>query len=143
MENHQQTNIKTGPILAILLIGAIAAILNQTVLNVALPTLTAEFNVSTTTAQWLITLYMLVNGVSVPVTAFLMARFSTRQLFFTSMIVFSGGTVLCGIAPSFPVLLTGRVVQALGAGIVMPLLINVVFKLYPLENVVQQWGLSG
>ena len=143
MENHQQTNSKTGPILAILLIGAIAAILNQTVLNVALPTLTAEFNVSTTTAQWLITLYMLVNGVSVPVTAFLMARFSTRQLFFTSMIVFSVGTVLCGIAPSFSILLSGRVVQALGAGIVMPLLINVVFKLYPLEKRGAAMGIVG
>lgn len=79
-----------------------------------MPTLTAEFNVATTTAQWLITLYMLVNGVSVPVMAFLMARFSTRQLFFTSMIVFSLGTVLCGIAPNFKFLLMRRVVQALG-----------------------------
>ena len=143
MTNHQQKNTKAGPILAILLIGAIAAILNQTVLNVALPTLTAEFSVSTTTAQWLITLYMLVNGVAVPVTAFLMARFSTRQLFFTSMIVFSLGTVLCGLAPSFNVLLIGRVVQALGAGIVMPLLINVVFKLYPIEKRGAAMGIVG
>lgn len=143
MNNPQQKNSKTGPILAILLIGAIAAILNQTVLNVALPTLTTEFSVSTTTAQWLITLYMLVNGVSVPVTAFLMARFSTRQLFFTSMIVFSLGTVLCGLAPSFNVLLIGRVVQALGAGIVMPLLINVVFKLYPIEKRGAAMGIVG
>ncbi|WP_332649867.1 DHA2 family efflux MFS transporter permease subunit [Lysinibacillus sp. 54212] len=141
--NTQQSDIKTGPILAILLIGAVAAILNQTVLNVALPTLTTELDVSNSTAQWLITLYMLVNGVSIPVTAFLMARFSTRQLFFTAMIVFSLGTVLCGLAPSFSFLLAGRVVQALGAGIVMPLLINVVFKLFPIEKRGAAMGIVG
>ena len=126
-----------------LLIGAIAAILNQTVLNVALPTLSEEFNVSTATAQWLITLYMLVNGIFIPITAFLMARFSTRQLFFTSMIVFSIGTLICGIAPSFTLLLTGRVVQAIGAGIVMPLLISVVFRLFPMEKRGAAMGIVG
>ncbi|MEO4053229.1 DHA2 family efflux MFS transporter permease subunit [Solibacillus sp. CAU 1738] len=143
MNNHQQKDMKTGPILTVLLVGAIAAILNQTVLNVALPTLTTELNVFTSTAQWLITLYMLVNGVSIPVTAFLMARFSTRQLFFTAMIVFSLGTVLCGFAPNFTVLLIGRVVQALGAGIVMPLLINVVFTLFPIEKRGAAMGIVG
>lgn len=143
MKNQATNTFKTGPILTVLLIGAIAAILNQTVLNVALPTLTAEFKVSTATAQWLITLYMLVNGVFIPITAFLMARFSTRQLFFTSMIVFSIGTILCGIAPSFAFLLTGRVVQAVGAGIVMPLLISVVFRLFPMEKRGAAMGIVG
>ena len=143
MKEQEKNKFKTGPILTVLLIGAIAAILNQTVLNVALPTLTTEFNVSSTTAQWLITLYMLVNGVFIPVTAFLMARFSTRQLFFTSMIVFSIGTILCGAAPSFAILLTGRVIQAIGAGIVMPLLISVVFRLFPREKRGAAMGIVG
>lgn len=143
MVEHEKKDIKVGLILTVLLIGAIAAILNQTVLNVALPTLSEEFNVSTTTAQWLVTLYMLVNGIFIPVTAFLMARFSTRQLFFTAMIVFSLGTILCGFAPSFPILLTGRVVQAIGAGIVMPLLISVVFKLFPIDKRGAAMGIVG
>ncbi|WP_186670955.1 DHA2 family efflux MFS transporter permease subunit [Sporosarcina sp. BP05] len=143
MEIKETTTFKTGPILTVLLIGAIAAILNQTVLNVALPTLSEEFKVSTATAQWLITLYMLVNGIFIPITAFLMARFSTRQLFFTSMIVFSIGTLICGIAPSFTLLLTGRVVQAIGAGIVMPLLISVVFRLFPMEKRGAAMGIVG
>lgn len=143
MENQATNTVKTGPILTVLLIGAIAAILNQTVLNVALPTLSGEFKVSTATAQWLITLYMLVNGIFIPVTAFLMARFSTRQLFFTSMIVFSIGTLICGVAPSFTLLLTGRVVQAIGAGIVMPLLISVVFRLFPMEKRGSAMGIVG
>ncbi|MBO0587891.1 DHA2 family efflux MFS transporter permease subunit [Sporosarcina sp. E16_8] len=143
MEIKETTNFKTGPILTVLLIGAIAAILNQTVLNVALPTLSEEFKVSTATAQWLITLYMLVNGIFIPITAFLMARFSTRQLFFTSMIVFSIGTLICGTAPSFTILLAGRVVQAIGAGIVMPLLISVVFRLFPMEKRGAAMGIVG
>ena len=143
MKEQVTNKFKTGPILTVLLIGAIAAILNQTVLNVALPTLTEEFNVSTTTAQWLITLYMLVNGIFIPITAFLMARFSTRQLFFTSMIVFSIGTIICGAAPSFGILLTGRVVQAIGAGIVMPLLVSVVFRLFPMEKRGAAMGIVG
>lgn len=143
MSEHVEKDLKVGLILTVLLIGAIAAILNQTVLNVALPTLSTEFDVSTTTAQWLVTLYMLVNGIFIPITAFLMARFSTRQLFFTSMIVFSLGTILCGVAPSFSVLLAGRVVQAIGAGIVMPLLINVVFTLFPMDKRGAAMGIVG
>ncbi|MCZ2258433.1 DHA2 family efflux MFS transporter permease subunit [Sporosarcina sp. G11-34] len=143
MKEQEINQFKTGPILTVLLIGAIAAILNQTVLNVALPTLTEEFNVFTATAQWLITLYMLVNGIFIPITAFLMARFSTRQLFFTSMIVFSIGTIICGVAPNFGILLTGRVVQAVGAGIVMPLLISVVFRLFPMEKRGAAMGIVG
>ena len=143
MKSQETNTFKTGPILTVLLIGAIAAILNQTVLNVALPTLTEEFKVSTATAQWLITLYMLVNGIFIPITAFLMARFSTRQLFFTSMAVFSIGTIICGVAPSFALLLTGRVVQAIGAGIIMPLLISVVFRLFPMEKRGAAMGIVG
>ncbi|OAB40324.1 DHA2 family efflux MFS transporter permease subunit [Paenibacillus antarcticus] len=143
MSDQKSGTPRTGPILTVLLIGAIAAILNQTVLNVALPTLSKEFGVETSTSQWLITLYMLVSGVFIPVTAFLMARFTTRQLFFTSMITFSIGTIICGATPNFTMLLLGRVVQAIGAGIVMPLLINVVFRLFPIEKRGAAMGIVG
>ncbi|MHA0858235.1 DHA2 family efflux MFS transporter permease subunit [Paenibacillus sp. CMAA1364] len=140
---EQSNNVRSGPILTVLLIGAIAAVLNQTVLNVALPTLSKEFGIETSTAQWLITLYMLVSGVFIPITAFLMDRFTTRQLFFASMITFSAGTILCGAAPTFVILLMGRVVQAIGAGIVMPLLTNVVFRLFPIEKRGSAMGIVG
>ncbi|CAM4222332.1 DHA2 family efflux MFS transporter permease subunit [Paenibacillus alkaliterrae] len=143
MSNYKDNNYRTRPILTVLLIGAIAAILNQTVLNVALPTLSEEFDVPTSTSQWLITLYMLVNGVFIPITAFLMARFSTRQLFFAAMIFFSVGTLICGAAPTFALLLAGRVIQAIGAGIVMPLLFSVVFRLFPPEKRGAAMGIVG
>lgn len=143
MAQHGEQKIATGPILTVLLIGAIAAILNQTVLNVALPTLSEHFDVPTSTAQWLITIYMLVNGIFVPITAFLMDRFSTRQLFMAAMVTFSLGTLFCGAAPNFAILLLGRVIQAMGAGIVMPLLMLVVFRLFPVEKRGAAMGIVG
>ncbi|WP_256758205.1 DHA2 family efflux MFS transporter permease subunit [Cohnella sp. WQ 127256] len=114
-----------------MILGAFLATLNQTVMTVAIPELMIDFDISATTAQWLTTGYMLVNGVLIPITAFLMQRFTTRELFQTSMIIFLAGTLTSAIATGFPVLLTGRLIQAAGAGIIMPLLMNVILTLFP------------
>ena len=104
-------------LMPVLLLGSFLSILNQTILNVALPDLMKEFAISATTVQWLITGFMLVNGILVPITAFLMQRFTTRQLFISSMLLLLAGTFINAVAPSFPLLLTGRLIQAAGAGI--------------------------
>ncbi|WP_260398260.1 MULTISPECIES: DHA2 family efflux MFS transporter permease subunit [Bacillaceae] len=118
----------------VLIIGAFLATFNQTIMSVAIPELMNDFNIKASTAQWLTTGYMLVNGVLIPITAFLIQRFSTRQLFQTSMIIFLAGTIVSAVASNFPVLLTGRLIQAAGAGIIMPLLMNVVLSLFPPEK---------
>lgn len=123
--------IKKGPILFVMILGAFLATLNQTVMSVAVPELMIDFNISAATAQWLTTGYMLVNGVLIPITAYLMQRFTTRELFQTSMFIFLAGTIVSAVATSFPVLLTGRLIQAAGAGIIMPLLMNVILTLFP------------
>jgi EmrB/QacA subfamily drug resistance transporter len=123
--------VKKGPILFIMILGAFLATLNQTVMTVAVPELMIDFDISAATAQWLTTGYMLVNGVLIPITAFLMQRFTTRELFQTSMLIFLAGTLTSAIATDFPVLLTGRLIQAAGAGIIMPLLMNVILTLFP------------
>ncbi|MFL8937317.1 DHA2 family efflux MFS transporter permease subunit [Rossellomorea oryzaecorticis] len=120
--------------MAIMILGAFFTIFNQTTMTVALPKLMEAFNIDASTGQWLTTGYMLVNGVLIPVTGFLMKRFSTRQLFQTSMVIFLIGTIVSAIAPSFSVLLTGRLIQAASTGITMPLLMNVVLSLYPPEK---------
>lgn len=96
------SSIKKGPILFIMILGAFLATLNQTVMSVAVPGLMIDFNISAATAQWLTTGYMLVNGVLIPITAYLMQRFTTRELFQTSMFIFLAGTVVAAIAASFP-----------------------------------------
>ncbi|HEX7063989.1 MAG TPA: DHA2 family efflux MFS transporter permease subunit [Bacillales bacterium] len=133
-EVENPRNIKKGPMLTALLLGAFAAILNQTLLNVAIPEIMNDFGISASTAQWLTTAYLLVNGVLIPVTAFLMQTISTRKLFLTAMICFAVGTLLCAVAPSFFVLLLGRIVQACGAGILIPLMTNIFMTIFPPEK---------
>ncbi|MFZ7943450.1 MULTISPECIES: DHA2 family efflux MFS transporter permease subunit [Bacillaceae] len=135
--------IKKGLLLFILLLGSFLSVLNQTILNVALPDLMKEFEVSATTIQWLSTGFMLVNGILIPVTAFLMQRFTTRQLFISSMVLLLAGTFLNAIAPNFALLLTGRLIQAAGAGIIMPLLMMVTLVVFPAENRGTAMGMLG
>jgi len=139
---HSDT-IKKGPILFVIIMGAFVSLLNQTLMNVALPSIMTDLNITESTAQWITTGFMLVNGVLIPITAFLMEKFSTRQLFLTAISLFAAGTLICGIAPGFEVLMTGRVIQAIGAGIIMPLLTTVVLALFPVEKRGGAMGLIG
>lgn len=128
---------------AIIISGAFIAILNQTVLSPALPKLMTSFQITAGTAQWVTTIYMLVNGIMVPVTAYLIDRFSTRKLFITSMLVFIAGTALTAAAPTFAVLIAGRILQAMGAGIQLPLVGYVPMLLFPREKRGMAMGMSG
>ncbi|MFC7678436.1 DHA2 family efflux MFS transporter permease subunit [Paenibacillus sp. GCM10028914] len=147
MENtNGRSRTSTSPfgIIAILLTGAFVALLSNTLLNIALPSIMKEFNIqSASTVQWLTTGYMLVNGVMIPSTAFLIQRFSVRHLFLTAISLFTLGTMLGGFAPSFPILLTGRMVQASGAAIMMPLLMNVMLTSFPIEKRGGAMGMFG
>lgn len=137
-----QTVNKT-PLLAVLIAGAFVAILNQTLLATALPHIMADLHIDANQAQWLTTVFMLVNGVMIPVTAFLIGKFSTRTLFLTAMGLFSAGTIVCAVAPGFPMLILGRIIQASGAGIMMPLIQTVFFVMFPIEKRGQAMGLFG
>ncbi|MED3553835.1 DHA2 family efflux MFS transporter permease subunit [Cytobacillus praedii] len=137
----QQINKKV--LLFVLLLGGFLSILNQTLLNVALSRFMEVFNVSATTVQWLATGFMLVNGILIPVTAFLMKRFSTRQLFISSMLLLLIGSIFCAISANFMVLLIGRMIQAAGAGIIMPLMMGIVMFIFPPEKRGSAMGLIG
>ncbi|MNZ65414.1 Multidrug export protein EmrB [compost metagenome] len=102
-----------------------------------------EFNVAASTIQWLSTGYMLVIGVLVPVTAILQQWFTTRQMFLSAMALFLVGTCLCAVSPGFVILLIGRVVQACGTGLLIPLMMNTILALYPPERRGAAMGLMG
>ncbi|WP_107728280.1 DHA2 family efflux MFS transporter permease subunit [Desmospora activa] len=114
-----------------LIVGAFFAILNETLLNVAYTDLIEELEVTAATIQWLATGFMLVVGVLVPVTALLNQWFTTRQMFFGAMILFTIGTFVCGISPNFSILLIGRLIQAGGTGLLLPVMMNTILVLYP------------
>ncbi|MFC4307258.1 DHA2 family efflux MFS transporter permease subunit [Cohnella boryungensis] len=142
MSNPGST-LKRGPIVAALLIGAFVAILAQTLLNVALPKMMIDLGISANTIQWLSTGYLLVNGVLIPVSAYLIDRFTTRQLFGTSVGLFTLGTIICAVAPNFEVLLIGRLIQAAGAGILMPLMSFIFLTIFPIEERGKAMGMMG
>lgn len=129
--------------LAVLVFGTFVTVLNQTVVSPALPSIMAEMSVDAATAQWLTTGFTLVNAIMVPITAFLTDRFTTRRLFLTSMILFTCGTALAAWGPSFPVLLGGRLVQAAGAGILMPLVMTVLMWTFPVDRRGTAMGVFG
>ncbi|MBO7742661.1 multidrug efflux MFS transporter [Paenibacillus sp. MWE-103] len=137
------SGIKRGPIVAALIIGAFVAILNETLLNIAFPDLMIEFNISPATIQWLSTAYMLVIGILVPVTALLQQWFTTRQMFLSAMILFLAGTIICGASPVFEMLLVGRVVQALGTGLMLPVMMNTILVIFPPEKRGGAMGMIG
>lgn len=124
-------NGKVMPIMLSLIIGAFFAILNETLLNIALTTLMEEFHISVTTVQWMATGFMLVMGIVTPISAILLQWFTTRQMFLGTMTVFTIGTTICAIAPTFSVLLAGRLLQAIGTGLLIPIIFNTFLLIFP------------
>ena len=106
----------------------------QLQLSAALPTIVTDFGISVTTGQWLTSIFQLVMGVMVPLTAYLTRRFSTRQIVLASMIVFTAGSVFAWLGSTFALVLIGRLLEAVGTGVMWPVLQITVFSIYPLSH---------
>lgn len=119
---------------AVFLAGTVLAVLNQTLLSPALPAIMADLGVDATTVQWLTSGYSLTEAVIIPFAAYFIGRFSTRQLFLGGMTLFTLGSLCAAVAPSFPFLLLGRVLQAAGTGAVMPMVFTVILLIFPREK---------
>ncbi|MBD3784595.1 MAG: multidrug efflux MFS transporter, partial [Micrococcales bacterium] len=115
---------RSYPVLRWLVAATFTVILNETVMVNAIPRLMTEFAVTARAAQWLSTAFMLTMAVVIPVTGWFLHRVTTRSAFTVAMSVFGTGTLVCALAPSFPVLVGGRVVQAAGTAVMMPLLMT-------------------
>lgn len=115
----------------LLLAAAFVAILNETTMGVAIPHLITDLGITALAAQWLTTAFMLTMAVVIPITGFLLRRFTTRAMFVAAMGLFSTGTLIAFLAPGFPVLLIARVVQASGTAIMMPLLMTTLMTVVP------------
>ncbi|MGD7050785.1 multidrug efflux MFS transporter [Rossellomorea marisflavi] len=133
---------RTGFVL-VLLIGTFLMIINQTLLVTALPKIMSEFEISAINAQWLITSFMLISGIMIPTSAFLMNSISNKSLYFIAIGSFALGTVICGLSNTFSMLLFGRIIQALGSGLIIPLMQTLMFLVYPAERRGEAMGLVG
>lgn len=130
-------------IIAVLIVGAFIAFLNNTLLNIALPSIMTDLDIGASTVQWLTTGFMLVSGIMIPLSAYLIQKYSVRRLFLAAMGLFTIGTILAGTAHNFPVLLAGRMIQASGTAIMMPLLMNVMLVSFPIEKRGTAMGVFG
>lgn len=135
--------IKTGPIMAALLVAGFVGLFSETALNIAFTELSQIFSVDATTIQWLATGYFLTLGILIPVTGILMQKFTTRQMFLTSVLLILIGTIIAAIAPAFGFVLTGRIIQAAGLAINLPLTQNVIFAIYPPHKRGAAMGIMG
>lgn len=121
-------------VIALLLVATFVVILNETIMSVAIRPLAVDLDVTTNTAQWVSTAFLLTTSVIIPTTGFLLQRLRTRQVFITAMTLFSIGTLIAAVAPSFWFVVAGRVVQASGTAIMLPLLMTTILTLVPAEH---------
>lgn len=121
-------------LMTVLITGSFVTILTATLLATAYPSMMKTFNIDASTVQWLTTGFTLVNGIMIPVSAYLINKLSTKFMYISALIIYLLGTMLAYWSPNFQVLLAGRLVQAIGAGVSMPLMQSIVLMIYPPEK---------
>jgi DHA2 family lincomycin resistance protein-like MFS transporter len=121
-------------VIALLLTSTFVVFLNETIMSVAIPHLMVDLGVTASAAQWLTTAFLLTMAVVIPVTGFLLQRLNTRPIYILAMSIFSTGTLICALSPGLELLVFGRVIQATGTAIMMPLLMTTVMTLVPPEG---------
>ncbi|QXE19705.1 MDR family MFS transporter [Clostridium sp. 001] len=131
---YEERNYNVVPITVALIMAGFLCMLNETLLNMSLKNLMVQFSISANTVQWLSTGYMLIMGIAIPVSALLIQSFTTRQLFLTSVTIFLVGTIISGFSTAFSILLVGRLIQAIGTGILIPNIVNTLLIINPIEK---------
>jgi DHA2 family lincomycin resistance protein-like MFS transporter len=121
-------------VIGILIVSTFIVFLNELLLGVALPTLIADFGVTPSTGQWVTTGFLLTMAVLIPASSFVMRRFPMRTVFLVALSLFIVGTTLAAIAPTFSVLVTGRIIQASGTAVFLPLLMTTTMRLVPVAR---------
>ncbi|WP_053377900.1 DHA2 family efflux MFS transporter permease subunit [Paenibacillus sp. FJAT-27812] len=144
-ETQQNTGQKYRvlPIMISLLLSGFIGMFSETALNVALSDLIRVFDITAPTVQWLTTGYLLTLGILVPVSGLLLQWFTTRQLFIAALSFSVLGTLVAALAPSFEVLMTARVIQAVGTALLLPLMFNTILIIFPAEKRGAAMGVIG
>lgn len=139
----EKQQIRPLPIIIALLIGAFIGLFSETALNMAFTNIMSDFQIKPSAVQWLTTGYLLVLGILVPVSALLLQWFSTRQLFTASLLFSILGTIVAGFSPNFELLLFARVIQAIGTGLLLPLMTTVILIVIPSHKRGTAMGMMG
>lgn len=145
---NQPTDVNGKPynrnlLVITMLIGTFTTFLTQTILTTAFPTLMRDFNINASAVQWLTTGFMLVMGIMIPVSAWLLSKFNVKYLYMTAITIFFLGTLLSRFATSFPMLLAGRLIQAMGVGMSAPTFQTVMYSIFPPSQRGSATGIAG
>src|SRR5690625_3796183 len=130
-------------VIGILSVAAFVVILNETIMSVALPRLMDEFNITEATVQWVTTAFMLTMAVVIPTTGWILTRFHLRNVYVVAMLIFTAGTLVAALAPTFLVLDMRRIVQAIGTAIMMTLLMTTVMNMVHINRRGSTLGIVG
>lgn len=142
MQSHLQ--VKNPKLMAgVLMFGSFIGLFGETALNMALTDIMEDLSVSAGIGQWLTTGYLLVLAILVPLSAYLVRWFTTRQLVVGALVISTLGALLAAIAPSFSILMIGRLIQAIGTGIFLPLMFSVVLSIFPIQKRGPVMGIAG
>lgn len=125
---------RTRMALVLLLAATFVVFLNETTMSVAIPDIMRELGVTPALGQWLTTAFALTMAVVIPITGWLLQRLDTRPVFILAMSLFSAGTLLAALAPTFEVLIAARVIQGSGTAVMMPLMMTSVLTLVPMQS---------
>ncbi|MCZ8511979.1 DHA2 family efflux MFS transporter permease subunit [Paenibacillus filicis] len=134
---------KTGLAMLALILGVFMAILDTSIVNVAIPKMMNVFGVNQSQIEWIVTAYSLVSGALVPATGFLGDRFGYKRIYIIALVIFTVGSGLCGMAWSNDSMIMFRIIQALGGGAMMPISMAMIFRLFPAEKRGMAMGLFG
>ncbi|MFC6176279.1 MDR family MFS transporter [Companilactobacillus huachuanensis] len=136
--------IPLNVLLAVIATGLMSfcGVIVETSMNISFPTLMKEFSVTTSTVQWMTTIYLLIVAIVVPLSSFLKKNFHTKTLFIFANVFFILGVLVDAFAPAFPILLLGRVIQGLGTGIALPLMFNIILENVPESKIGLMMGIG-
>ena len=131
--------------LIVIVIGTFMAILDSSIVNIAIPKMMAVFNASTDQIEWVLTGYMLTMAIVLPMSGLLGERFGLKNVYVFALTIFTVGSLLCGISWNLPSMIVARVIQAIGGGMIMPVSMTLIYKLVPREKIgiaMGFWGIA-
>ncbi|MDT3699292.1 MAG: DHA2 family efflux MFS transporter permease subunit [Thermincola sp.] len=143
MENRRQDSLYKWLALGVVVIGTFMAILDTSIVNIAIPKMMNVFGVSTDEIKWVLTAYMLTMGAVIPLTGYLGDRFGTKKVYIWALISFTAGSALCGFAWSNSAMIAARIIQAIGGGMIMPVSMSILYQVVPQEERGMALGIWG
>jgi len=143
MEARKKDSLYKWLALLVVVVGTFMAILDTSIVNIAIPKMMAVFGVSADDIKWVLTAYMLTMGAVIPLTGYLGDKFGTKKVYIWALVSFTIGSALCGFAWSNSSMIVARIIQALGGGMIMPVSMSIIYQVIPREERGMALGIWG